>query len=191
MKRCLAAVLLLALLGLPPACAQPGDLLIVPGKQIGRVHLGSDGDRTIASLPEPDAAEQVWARPEETEQLWMSHKPPHGHDTLYVHTTANSLLNVKPHSGTTIDLIRVTSPRFVTRERLHVGSTLAEIQRRFPHARPGDSRLFLYDEEHTGIAFEFAHPPSPNSRSIAVMIHPPGDPHLVTAQHVSRIPDGG
>lgn len=191
MKRCLVAAFCLAVFGFSAAGAQPEDLLIVPGKQIGRVHLGADGDRTLAALPEPDAAEQVWARPEETEQLWMSHTPPRRHDTLYVHTTANSLLNVKPHGGTTIDLIRVTSPRFATGDGLHAGSTLMQIRRRFPHARPGDSRLFLYDEEHAGIAFEFAHPPSLNSRAIAVMIHPPGDPHLVTAQHITRIPDGG
>lgn len=191
MKCRLVAAFCLAVFGSSAAGAQPGDLLIVPGRQIGRVHLGPDGDRTLAALPEPDVAGQVWARPEETEQLWMSHAPPRRHDTLYVHTTANSLLNVKPHGGVTIDLIRVTSPRFATREGLHAGSTLAQIRRRFPDARPGDSRLFLYDEEHTGIAFEFARPPLSNSRAIAVMIHPPGDPHLVTAQQVNRIPDGG
>lgn len=174
MKHCLVAAFCLALFSSSAAGAQPGYLLIVPGKQIGWIHLGADGDRTLAVLPEPDAAEQVWAHPEETEQPWMSHTPPRRHDTLYVHTTADSLLNVKPHRGVTIDLVCVTSPRFATRDGLHVGS-----------------RLFLYDEEHTGIAFEFARPPLPNSRAIAVMIHPPGDPHLVTAQQVNRILNGG
>lgn len=63
MKCCLAAVFWLALFGVPAANVQPGDTLIVPSRQIGRVHLGPDGNRTLAALPEPDAAEQIWAHP--------------------------------------------------------------------------------------------------------------------------------
>ena len=179
------------------ASAQPRDLLVVPGKQIGRIPLGPNGARTLAALPAPNFAEQIWAHHDEKGLLWMS-PPPHDspapsvkYTTLYVHTTSNSLLEAKPRGGVTIDLVRVTSPRFATQDGLHPGSTLAQILRRYPHARPTGSRLFLYDDQRAGIAFEFAQPPVPATHAIAVMIHPPGNPHLVTEQQVNRVPDGG
>jgi len=119
--------------------------------------------------------------------VWVSPAPTGGLYTLFLHTTQNGVLDVKPLNGLTIDCIRVTSPHFVTRDArapgdgLHVGSTLAEIRRRFPRVRPVPQVPMLYDDTRGGIAFEFARPAAPNSCAIAVMIHPPSSPFLFLA----------
>ena len=164
------------------APAIPGDFLIVPGQRIGQTPLGSQGSRTLSRLPRPYRHDVGMSQ---TYSVWVSHTLLQGRrNTLFIHTTSNGALNVKPLDGVTIDVIRVTSPRFQTTHGLHVGSTLAQIRRRFPRARAITGETTIYDDMGGGIAFEFPHPPVSQSHSIAVMIHPSGESHTANARQV-------
>lgn len=136
---------LLVALSLLPACAVPvlaaprGDLFIVPGKRIGLTPLGPQGRRTLDSMARPYRSDGGMSQ---GYLVWVAKSRSDGPYTLFIHTTHNGVLDVKPLNGVTIDCIRVTSPHFVTRDvrapgdGLHVGSTLAEVRRRFPRVRP-------------------------------------------------------
>lgn len=176
------------LLAVPPialSAAPRGDLFIVPGKRIGLTPLGPQGSRTLDHMAKPHRSDGAMSQ---GYFVWVSHPQTGGPYTLFIHTTSNGALDVKPLNGLTIDCIRVTSPYFVTRaargDGLHVGSTLAQIRRRFPRVRPVDGDRTLYDDARGGIAFEFARPAAPSSRAIAVMIHPPGDSQFADARQV-------
>ena len=187
MKARLLIGLLLLLAGSPfAACAAPaGDLLIIPGKRIGLTPLGPQGNRTLAHMTKPYRADAAMSQ---RFLVWIA-----GPYTLFIHTTSNGALNVKPLNGVTIDAIRVTSPYFAAHDArkpgdgVHVGSTLAQVRHWFPRVRPAssaDSTTTLYDDAQNGIAFEFDQPAAPNSRTIAVMIHPPGSPCFADARQV-------
>ena len=169
------------------ACAAPaGDLLIIPGKRIGLTPLGPQGSRTLAHMAKPYRADAAMSQ---RFLVWIA-----GPYTLFIHTASNGALNVKPLDGVTIDAIRVTSPYYHTREAqypgdgAHVGSTLAQVRHWFPRVRSvnlkTDSATLFYDDSRSGIAFEFDRPAAPNSRTIAVMIHPPGSPCFADARQV-------
>ncbi len=184
---------LLVALSLLPACAAPvlaapsGDLFIVPGKRVGQTPLGPQGRRTLDHMVKPYRSDAAMSQ---GYLVWRAKSRSDGPYTLFIHTTSNGARDVKPLDGVTIDCIRVTSPYFVTRDMrepgdgLHVGSTLAQIRRRFPRARPAAATPTLYDDARGGIAFEFARPATLTSRAIAVMIHPPGSPSFADARQV-------
>ncbi len=179
--------LLLASFPIALSAAPAGDLFIVPGKRIGLTPLGPQGSRTLDHMAKPHRSDGAMSQ---GYFVWVSQPPTGGPYTLFIHTTSNGALDVKPLNGLTIDCIRVTSPHFVTRaargrgDGLRVGSTLAQIRRRFPRVRPVDGDRTLYDDARSGIAFEFARPAAPSSRAIAVMIHPPGDSQFADARQV-------
>lgn len=167
--------------------APRGDLSIVPGRRIGLTPLGPQGRRTLDHMAQPYRSDGAMSQ---GYFVWVVKRRSDGPYTLFIHTTSNGALDVKPLDGVTIDCIRVTSPYFATRDvrgpgdGLHVGSTLAQIRRRFPRVRPSDDTHTFYDDARSGIAFEFARPPAPTSQAIAVMIHPPGDSTLADARQV-------
>ncbi len=169
---------------LPPALAQAGDNLIIPGQSIGQTHLGRNGDLYLNKLPRPDGMDVGMSQ---TRQVWVSKKGGKRSDTLFIHTVSNGALNVRPIQGVTIDDIRVTSPWYHTNDGLSTGSTRAQIRRRFPNARPVDGDRTLYDDARLGIAFEFAQSATAKSPCIAIMVHPPGDVHVADMEEVNRV----
>ena len=116
--------------------------------------------------------------------VWTSKTEGRARETLYVHTTANGALDVKPNDGVTIDDIRVTSRSFHTRGGLHPGSTLAAIRRRYPLAHPAVGDRAIYDDARQGIAFEFA---PGSSRCVAISVYPPGESKAEGAAVVNDI----
>lgn len=186
-RRC-AAVLLLApfLLGIAVTAApKPGDFVIVPGDRIGKTPLGSQGRQTLACMANPYRAD---ASMSQTYSVWVSQAAKGEQpNTLFIHTVSNGALNVKPLSGVTIDVVRVTSPQFRTLNGLAAGSTLAQIRRRFPQAKAVSGDPTIYDDRHQGIAFEFAKPPTSRSHCIAVLVHPPGLSQLANAHQVQDL----
>lgn len=178
----LAAVLSMA--ALPPAPAQAGSNLIIPGQSIGQTYLGRNGAFYLNKLPKPNAVDVGMSQ---TRQVWVSKKGGQRTDTLFIHTVSNGALNVQPLQGVTIDNIRVTSPWFHTPGGLSTGSTLAQIRRHFPNARPVDRDRTLYDDAKLGIAFEFAQSATVGAPCIAIMVHPSGDVHVADMEEVNRV----
>lgn len=179
-----ALVLSALLLGAASAAsaAPPDAYLVVPGHRIGHTLLGSDGTRALASLPKPTRSEGATSN---RYYVWNSPAAQGQPHTLFVHGVDNRVMDVKPHNGLTIDTVRVTSPAFATQRGLHVGSTFAQIQRRFPHLRSVNSAHTLYDDKARGIAFEFARRPDANTRALAVTVHTPGQAATITASEVN------
>lgn len=158
--------------------------LIVPGKSLGQVSLGSNGKQSLACLRTPDVLDPGMSQ---TRNVWAAKSRSGKTNTLYIHTVSNGALNMKPDNDVTIDTIRVTSPWFRTRGGLHTGSTLAQIQQRFPHLSPAGSGKTLLDDKNAGIAFEFAQPPTRRSRCIAIIVHSSGKDDLATRQNVTAL----
>jgi hypothetical protein len=130
MKKLPIFVSCLAMLILPQAIlAQSHAFLIVPGKSIGRTHLGPHGSRYLKRLPRPAADD---AGMMQNHSVWTSHAPGRTLQTLSIHTVANGALNVPPIDGVTIDEIRITSPAFHTRSGLHTGNSMVSIHQQFP-----------------------------------------------------------
>jgi hypothetical protein len=153
------------------AGAEPaGAELIVPGKSIGRTHLGPNGAAYIKSLPKPKASDPGMSQ---NRLVWTSGKAP-DINTLFIHTTANGATDAKPSDGVTIDEIRITSKEFQTREGSKCGSTLAEIRKAFPEIQlaPDTSGSVYVDAAH-GIAFEFAEAAKDDSPCIAITVFLP------------------
>ncbi len=178
----LAAVLGMA--ALPPALAQAGSNLIIPGQSVGQTYLGSNGSFYLNKLTKPDGVDVGMSQ---TRQVWVSKKGGQRTDTLFIHTLSNGALNIQPIQGVTIDDIRVTSPWFHTPNGLSTGSTLAQIRHHFPNVRPVDGERTLYDDAKLGIAFEFAQSATDRSPCIAIMVHPPGDVHVANMEEVNRV----
>ncbi len=179
------ALAALTLSAAAPVLAAPSNaFLVVPGHRIGHTLLGHDGAYMLAHLPEPARSD---AGMSQRHFVWTSPAAHGTQNTLFVHAVSNGALNVKPLSGLTFDTIRVTSPSFATQNGLHVGSTLAQIQRLFPHLRPANSDATLYDDKKRGIAFEFARQPGANTRAIAISVHTPGQGGGTTAQQVCEL----
>ncbi len=119
--------------------------------------------------------------------VWLSGKPPRAH-TLFIHTTANGAMDVKPVDGVTIDEIRITSPEFSTIKGIQCGSSLAQILAIFPQARPADENTAnIYLDAAHGIAFEFDGKPGKDSPCIAITVFPPNSPRFTTQQQVDEL----
>jgi hypothetical protein len=180
--KCAVAALLLGVsIAIGSAGAAESDsALIVPGERIGQTPLGSNGATTLKNLPRPDAIDQGTSQ---TRQVWKSSKSGGLFDTLFIHTTSNSVIDAKPADGVTIDLIRITASYFHTGNGISTGSEFEDIRRKFPNAAPIDGTPTVYDDEKQGIAFEFIN----GSVCIAIMIHPPGNSHIATQAEVASV----
>jgi len=148
--------------------ASADNFLIVPGRSIGRTVLGPNGTAELSRLPMPSACDNGM---QQTSLVWTS---PTSRDTLYIHGINNSVEDgLNPMNGMSINEIRVTSRRFHTINGVSTASTLAQVRRHFPDARPVSGAPNLYDDRRHGIAFEFAQPVLPSSRCIGVSVIKP------------------
>jgi hypothetical protein len=187
MKQHIIALLtfaMLAWLTLGEACGRDASDLIVPGQSIGETHLGRFGAVYLAKLAKPDADDSGMGK---YRSVWLSKINGGRHDTLYIFSVANGPRDIQPRDGVSILLIRVTSPWYHTANSISSGSTLPQILRSFPNARPTDQSHTLYDDAGRGIAFEFAGRATEGSACIAISVHPPGKADLVTTQDVAGI----
>jgi hypothetical protein len=187
MNQHIIAVVVIALFGailLGDASAQSGSNLIVPGQSIGQTHLGRFGADDLAKLPKPEADDSGMGK---YRSVWLSKNQAGRKDTLYISSIANGPRDIKPRSGVSIQLIRVTSPWYNTTNGISTGKTLSQILGRFPGARPTDQTEDLYDDANQGVAFEFAGSVTSKSPCIAIMVHPAGQVNLATAKDVNGI----
>lgn len=176
---------LAALLGMiSPALAKPAhSALIVPGRSIGKMSLGPNGTAVLKRFRKPDIADSGMSQ---TRQVWLVKG--NRKATLFIHTSANGALDVKPENGVTIDTIRTSSPSFRTVSGVAVGSTLAQVRRHFPRVRRNraSNHAVIYSDPRRGIAFEFASNMA-TAHCIGITVFRPGHNHIVTREDVSRL----
>jgi hypothetical protein len=169
----------------PELQAEPSKAqLIVPGSSIGKTFLGPNGEDYLKRLPTDTASEGGMSQ---DRIVWLSGKQPHIR-ILFIHTTTNGALNVKPAGGVTIDEIRITSPEFCTIEGIKCGTSFARILAIFPQAHPANENTAnIYLDPARGIAFEFDEKPRTDSRCIAISVFPPNSPFLTTRQEIDEL----
>lgn len=160
--------------------AQSRDLSVVPGQRIARVRLHEKLDRVVERLGPFDygdsAAGHHW-------RTWQAHHPDSSTGARFdldVYAEVNEI------DGPYVRLIRVASPQFHTAHGIACGSTLAQIQNRYPQAHrvaryrsPQTSQpMVIMDAVAQGIAFEFACDRQGKGRAhsacVALIVHPAG-----------------
>jgi hypothetical protein len=160
------------------------DQLIVPGKSVGKTHLGPNGTAYLKDLPKPNASDPGMSQ---NRLIWISGKAPEM-NTLFIHTVSNGVIDAKPADGVTIDEIRITSKQFETREEIKCGNTLAEIRKVFPEIQPSaDSAGSIYQDAAHGIAFEFAEAAKDDSFCIAITVFAPNAARITDRDQIARL----
>ena len=165
---------------LPAAALWADPFLVVPGRSLGRTHLGLRGGADLTRLPKPDGGDAAMGG--RRSLVWRSKT---SRETLGVEGMTRAVLD-PPRPGFIVDEIRATSPFFHTRNGLSPGATLRQIERRCPKGRldsTGESGSVFYTVSG-GIAFEFPAHPAASTRSVAVIVFAPGYSPNMTAQDV-------
>jgi hypothetical protein len=141
----------------PAAPQSAEDWLIVPGRSLGRIHIGEEAEPAMRRLGTADtgegAAGHSWA-------TWFGHsdRTGRGRSEIDLYTT----LAEGSAGRKVVRIVRATSPSFHTRDGVSTRSDLARIRNAFPHIRriaayrpdPGGPVIVLYDDTRRGIAFE-------------------------------------
>lgn len=166
---------------LPLLSAAPAadTFLIVPGHRIGQTRLGLSGDKALITLPTASDASMGG----NLDEVWQAKS---GH-TLYIHTHRNDM-DDPPKPGCTVTEIRVTAPRFRTAGGLAPGSTLAAIRQEYPKGTLSAVAGNFYSVSQSGVAFEFAGPPKPNTPCLAVSVFSPG-PDAASPETAAQVKD--
>ena len=156
--------------GITPNLDVNCDWLIVPGKRVGKVHLGAERSKVMATLGQPkkvagmegDAAMgHIWT-------VWPGN---HGHqlDVYTVRREDDSAGNPR----NIVRQIRLTSPSFFTSTGVRVGESLRDIQAKSMRLSlvKDSPALKIFDDVRHGIAFEFTKS-KVTWRCAAITIHP-------------------
>jgi hypothetical protein len=164
------------------SAALAGSNLVIPGHSIGGIYLREPASRALPALGKPSTGDaamgRFWA-------VWVTHiSKSHRQYELDV-------LTIRDQTGLLefVEQVRVTSPWFITRQGVRVGSTRSTVLKVFPDARLIDSNstthvhqnLVLYDDTRHGILFEFAVDNRrciPSTKCSAILIHPKGQSAL-------------
>ncbi len=159
---------LLPFLLLTAAWASGGEFSIEPGAKIGKILLGAQRAEVMKILGTPSGHYKVGAQTEA--DYWES---ANSHNTLRVW-----------YQGGGVVQISVMSPDFKTQDGLSSGSALDQVQKSHPGAVPsnyfvhgsGGGLIRYYDDQKTGITFEFTAPESdaPQYQPFAILVHRPG-----------------
>lgn len=128
------------------------DKLIIPGKSIGQTALNDNGADVIKRLGRPDAGDAAMGK---SMSIWYADHDSTGYQTMIYTTrqmgTEDDVSRVKQ--------IRITSPWFATKDNVHVGSTLQDIDGfyktdRFATFNNKNKELYTIFKDDIGIAFE-------------------------------------
>ncbi len=150
---------------------------IVPGYGVGRVHLGEELGAVTRTLGQPRTGDAAMGR---TWWTWggIENTPAEldVYTSIYV-DYPDGRPNVNNHA--LVEQVRVTSSWFRTSTGVGIGSSLAQVRRRFPRiklvgqAAPDRPPSNFYDDQGTGIAFAFGQGADMHTagRCIAVVVH--------------------
>ncbi len=167
----------------PRSVAQSQTNLIVPGTRIGKMVLGANGAAILKKFGRPDLLD---AGMSQTRQVWLGKGSSKA--SLFIHTTANGVIDAKPMAGVTIDVIRTSSTEFHTASGISVGSTLAQVKRSYPliHRSVRERQSVIFCDRRHGIAFEFTLNKQ-NARCRAITVFLPGHGFLPTYHEISSL----
>jgi hypothetical protein len=133
------------------ARANSSDSLVVPGRSVGKIQLGTDAEGVYQQLGKPDAGDAAMGKSVAT---WFKDK-----DSVYsfsIYTLRNFALDNPP---ALIKQIRVTVPSYRTADDIGPGSLFEQVQERYKLEpaigyRNGEDSISVYFNR-SGIAFEF------------------------------------
>ena len=150
--------------------------LIIPGKSIGQTFINEKGDSVFKLLGKADAGDAAMGKSIST---WYSKSSINNNDSVKHSTTVYFTTNMGgPDEANRAKQIRVTSPFFITSERLGVNSDFDSLMHYFPEIKKtavykdaAKKEVFIYDDIKAGIAFEINN----GNKCVGVTIHPSGD----------------
>lgn len=187
MKRIFAWVWLACVFTVATAQVDPNR--IVPGKQLGKLHIG-DLMEDLKWLKKPDYGDVTVSYQWLT---WEAKKPdPRNGKIINSLDVYSSVTDAGKYQ---IGLIRSTSPTFSTSDKIKVGSLLLEVKKRFPNlAKVAEflspqfsTKVALYDDGASGIAFEFKlgldGSVGRHEKCLAIWVHEPGAKPLGETYH--------
>lgn len=157
------------LLSMPAFASSPS---LVPGKQAGSLKIKSYPKGLPMTNPDySDGAMGQYV------SMWVSNERDKAGlplNTLVPRFVSNGFsADAKP--GDTVVYVRVTSSVFHDAHGLSTGSTLASIERIYPHLKPVDDKPTVLADDALGIAFEFGEErPTSASKCIAISIYDKG-----------------
>ncbi|WP_163916956.1 hypothetical protein [Pontibacter burrus] len=156
--------------------------LIIPGLRIGQVRLNQTAEQVSNKLGKPDSGDAAMGK---ALSYWFSKsKRSHVVAVYFSHSYTDG-----PEDYLLVRQVRVNSPAFRTPENIGAGNNIATIRRHYTIApiayyQVGRQRIYIFDDDAKGIAFEMA---VPDSSCIAVTVHKAGED--VTNSYLPMHPD--
>lgn len=143
----------------------PTDKLITPGKSIGQTALNDNGADVTQRLGRPDAGDAAMGK---SLSVWYANHDSTGYQTMIY---ASRQMGTDDETSR-VKQIRITSPWFVTKDSVRVGSTLEQIGDLYKTQKTAwfkkDAKKFdIYQAD--GIAFEIDN----QQRCTAIMVFTP------------------
>jgi len=161
--------------------AAPGPrYLVVPGRSLGTIALGTDPLKSLAALGPPSHTEGALG---ESWNTWVGKEIVAGNRPSQLDVFWARPAGAAPSSPVrTVQLIRATSPAFQLANGLRIGSPVADIARLYPHYDKAfnlqlgtEEPRSLMDEPTAGVGFELSRPERGKSAAIvAIIVHTPG-----------------
>ncbi len=147
--------------------------LIVPGQQIGDVHIGENMESVKRKLKQPTGGDAAMGHYWSFWESKTSRQPNGKPNVLGIYSGINA-----DGSAVFVRQIRATSPYFRTCSSVSTGSSLLQVKHAFSNAQRiayyQDSKkaplVDIYDDVKQGIAFEFMR----GGRCLAITVHRKG-----------------
>lgn len=152
------------------ADAVADTLLLVPGKQAGKLHIGQDMQEVFEILGKPADGDAAMGS---AMGVWYSQKSAGDIDTVTVFSSyRDSTMSVRE-----IKQVSVTSGLNQTTDGIHTGMKLTEVMKVYPDLKivqrfkkeKGNGELLIYDHPGDGIAFDLV-----DGICTAITIYPGG-----------------
>ena len=145
--------------------------LIIPGEKVGQIALGMSAEKVNSLLGKPDSGDAAMGK---SLSFWISksnHRPP---QYVAIYTTISN----DASSQHLVRQVQVTSPRFQTTDSIHTGDMIEKIRASYTltpvayFTNKYRERVFIFDDEEKGIAFEVT---APDSMCTAITVHRAGE----------------
>ncbi len=164
----------------PAQTPVPSAFLVIPGKRIGMSTLNGSATTLYKSLGKPSSEDASMGG--KSLITWTSKSVATNEVNIYFNTPHFGTLHAQPKA----QVIRVTSPRFMTQQKVGVGAALAQIQKYFKNVKKIASymspktqqEVAIYDDIKSGIAFEI----NQQQNCVGITVHKVGEDPLVIYQ---------
>lgn len=148
------------------------SLLLLPGQSAGEISLGQDVIEVLKILGKADSSD---AAMQKTVAFWYQ-----GHDRDSASFAIYTARDTSDHPLARIKQIRLTSPKYQTKDGLGVSSPLAALKNKFEFKKinavnDAGKKYEIYDSTK-GIAFEMGQ----KGNCTAIIIHPKNEPLTAT-----------